>query len=231
MPDSISAPTPRRSQKQASSTDSADPAPVAGEAWSWPRFFRNAAILAAAITLGVWFMADGVWPNVFPKRFGVVEAGELYRSGELTPAATRKVVESHGIRTIIDLGAYSAGSDEATRAQATAEALGVERFRFSLRGDGRGDPNEYVQALRLAMDPANQPVLIHCAAGAQRTSCAIGFYRIIEDDWTIDRVIQDARRYDHDPADNPHVRGMLDRWTPEVERALETGSPIPTPGN
>lgn len=188
--------------------------------WSWPRFFRNAIVTAAVVSLGVWYAVEGVIPNIVPKRFGVVEAGAIYRSGELTAAATRRVVSAHGIRTIIDLGAHEPGTIEESRAGAVARSLGVERLRFDLEGDGRGDPDWYVRALRIMADPGAQPVLVHCSAGAQRTGCAVALHRMIREGWTLDRAIEEARRYDHDPRDNPHVIGMIEQWRGEIESAL-----------
>lgn len=167
-------------------------------------------------------------PNLAPKRFAEVVPGVLYRAGEGTPAATRRVVEAHGIRTIIDLGAHEPGSHEEDLAQRTAEALAVRRVRFNLYGDARGDPNDYAEALRLASDPANQPVLVHCGAGAQRTGCFVALHRHIIEGWELDRAYTEATRYGHDADDpNSHVRAMLDRWARPVADALRTGDAIP----
>ena len=67
-------------------------------------------------------------PNVEPKNFGVVVQGTLYRSGELTPAATHHVVDERHIKTIVDLGGYDGNPVGERLAQRTAEALGVEQI-------------------------------------------------------------------------------------------------------
>jgi len=53
---------------------------------------------------------------------------------------------------------------------------GIECVEFLLPSDGTGDPEKYVRALQLMTDPQRQPVLVHCGAGAQRTSTAVILY-------------------------------------------------------
>lgn len=215
---------------QVSTTDTAIPIERRSTGWSWARFTRNALIIVAVVALTVWAWVDNAAPNLFPKNFGEVTTGEVYRSGRLTPEAMRKVVEDKGVRTIVDLGAWNPGSGGDQRERLTAESLGASYVRLPLFGDGRGDPNQYVRALRVITDPGAQPVLVHCAAGSERTGVAIALYRMIEQGWTIDQAMDEARRFRHDPAGNPHVREMLDTWCAPIEGALRTGAVIPYDG-
>lgn len=194
--------------------------------WSWPRFGRNATLLAAVIAASAWYVAAGVVPNLVPKRFGTVVEGHVYRSGELTPAATRDVVNAHNIKTIIDFGAHTPDSPADRRAQSTAEALGVHRVVLPLYGDATGDPNRYVEALRILRDPAYHPVLVHCSAGSQRTGCAVALFRTLDQGWSREAALAEAANYDHDPADNPKLGRMLDLYTDAIDDALRTGATI-----
>lgn len=175
----------------------------------------------------VWFYVAGVRPNLVPKNFGVVEAGKLYRAGELTTAAMRKVVEQHGIRTIVDLGAYGEGTRADARAAAVADALGVERYRFHLHGDATGNPNNYVQALAIMTDPAKQPVLVHCGAGSERTGCAVVLYRAIEQRASVPESYPETFDFKHRDEQNPWLRRMLETWGIKILRAHAAGVQIP----
>lgn len=199
-------------------------------AWSWARFTRNAILIVGAVALGVWLWVGNLAPNLFPKNFGEITPGEVYRSGRLTPEAMRDVVETHGVRTVVDLGAWEFGSPGDRRERQTVRALGASYERLPLFGDGRGDPNQYVRALEIMSDPDAQPVLVHCAAGSERTGVAVGLYRMIEQGWTMEQAMGEAREFRHDPADNPHVREMLETWLAPIEAALRTGETIPYDG-
>jgi hypothetical protein len=195
------------------------------------------AVVAAAAV--VWVQV--IRPNVVPKNFGVVDEGRVYRSGQLTPAAMRRVVERHHIRTVIDLGSYWAGERLADargdrRNQQMTEAMDTTRYVLPLFGDGTGNLNYYVQALRLMNDPRNQPVLVHCGAGSERTGLAAILYSRLRGGATdTAAAIEEAKRFHHNPAKNPGVRAILEKWGPEIVRcAREGGSvagfdPVPAP--
>ncbi len=206
---------------------------------------RSKLILAlvAAAVVGVMLYINVVRPNLVPKNFGVVEQGRVYRSGQLTPSAMRGVVEREHIKTVIDLGSYWDGArlvDEAgnRRNQRVAEALGVTRYEMPLVGDGTGNANWYIHAVRVMSDPARQPVLVHCGAGSERTSVASILYEQLKNG-TPDNAeaVERARAFRHNPKKNPHVREVLDQWGAQILRCVRDGGqlsgfdaiPEPTP--
>lgn len=219
-----SAHPPRAEQFEGTPPKSPAPAP-----WSWRHFTRNTILVAAVLVLVGVFVVEGVIPNLVPKNFGVVDEGRVYRSGELTTMALTSVVEDHGIKTIIDFGAHDRDPAGERREQATADALGVRRIVLNLEGDATGDPNRYADALRIMRDPESGPVLVHCAAGAQRTGCAVALYRSLVDGWDDERALLEAEQYKHDPNDNPKMRQMFHTWKDEIARALDTDATIVYP--
>lgn len=189
-------------------------------------------LIGVAIAVGITGFQDLIKPNVFPKRFGEVVPGQIYRSGKLTPAALTKVVREHDIKTIVDFGAWPEGSRADQREAATAEALGVDRVRLpGLSGDSTGEINGYVEALRIMNDPARQPVLVHCGAGTERTGCVVALYRMFEEGWTLEDAYAEADDKGHSPDRNPHLRETLEQYTELIRESLETGVPITLPGD
>lgn len=187
-------------------------------------------VIALLVTLAAVGYRNLVHPNIFPKRFGVVVPGSIYRSGKLTTAALTKVVRENDIKTVVDLGAWVEDTPENRRAnereQATSDALGVERHVFQLIGDATGDPNQYAEALEIILDPANQPVLVHCGAGTERTGCVVAMYRMYHDGLTLDEAYAEAEKAGHSGGRNPHLREVLETWSGPVLESVRTGEPI-----
>lgn len=192
-------------------------------------FSRNAVIITAVGGLAAAWIVNGVIPNVRPKNFDVVEPGRLYRSGVLTSAAMKKVVEENEVELVIDLGAHHAGSKSEKREEQTVRVLGVDRVQLRLFGDGTGDPNEYVEALRL-LKAAEGAALVHCAAGAQRTGVTVALYRMIEEGWTMEAALAETALHGHDPTKNTELEPYLRRWAEPIRASLRTGERIPYDG-
>lgn len=169
-------------------------------------------LVGVAIAAVVTIYFTSIRPNTHPKNFAVVEPGKVYRSGQLTPAAYRKVVEEHGIKTIIDLGSGKDHPEVEKLNAAVAESLGVKRYVAALEGDARGNPNWYVWALRIATDPANQPVLVHCGAGSERTGCIVTLYNAKQHGTPLAEGYERADDFGHDPRKNPHLKSVLDTY-------------------
>ncbi len=192
---------------------------------------RRTWILSAlgSLALAVGAYAAVIRPEFAPRRFGEVVAGKIYRSGRLSPGALTRLHREHRFRTVVDFGAWEPGSPEELREQRTAEALGITRRVFRLEGDSRGDPNAYVQALKLMRDPNALPILVHCSAGSERTGCVVMLYRTLEEGVSAEDAYREAQRYDHEPAKNPHLMETFRTWKAPIREALRTGAPIPVP--
>jgi protein tyrosine phosphatase (PTP) superfamily phosphohydrolase (DUF442 family) len=154
------------------------------------------------------------------KNFGIVVPDALYRSGYLTPDALSKVYNQYKIRTIIDLGGSEPGTPEYKAEVEAAQELGIKRFPFVLPGDGTGDPNIYIQALRLIADPSNQPVLVHCAAGAYRTSTVVILYQNIFMDQPIWTAVSQSAQFGYQPGKNSQSLAYLAEHLAAIRQAL-----------
>lgn len=195
------------------------------QAWPTARklYWLRRAIAAMVVTL----VFASIWTVVVKNRFyvvnfGVVEPGALYRSGQLSKNSVRKVLQDNHIELIVNLCAPNPKDANVAAEEKAAADLGIDRQSFPLRGDGRGDPNMYVKAVQaiVAARKAGKPVLVHCAAGAQRTSGVIACYQVIIEGKSEDAAFREAQRYLYDPKHNPYLRPYFDEHLPEWRKAL-----------
>ncbi len=137
--------------------------------------------IAAGTLVGV-FRRD-----LFPRHWEVVDQASVYRSGELSSALVKKTWEKNKIKSVIDLMGPE-GDDPANEKAAIAAAaeLGINRQFFQLIGDGTGEVENYIGAIKAIVDSKkqNNPVVVHCATGTYRTGGVIACYRTLVQGWT-----------------------------------------------
>ncbi len=162
-------------------------------------------VVLALVGGGVWVWEDVLEDRFVPKRWGVVEEGRIYRSGQLHPALVHKTLERHGIDLVISLiDLTHADDDDRTADEAERIAcaqLEIERRVFPLQGDGTGTIENYAQAIASIVEclEDDRRVLVHCAAGAQRTGGVVTGFRVLVQGWDPKRACAEMAEYDWDP--------------------------------
>jgi protein-tyrosine phosphatase len=119
--------------------------------------------------------------RVIAKRWGVVVPGRIYRSGQISKWVLPRKLQEHGIEVVVDLTNIVPDDIHQQAEIATLKRLGIEHHRFRLTGDGSGDIQNYANAIGMLAEceQAGRPVLVHCAAGAQRTGGVVAAYRVL----------------------------------------------------
>ena len=106
----------------------------------------------------------------------------IYRSAQPREGA-QDALSGLGIKSVISLR-WSADDakllPDAQRIHAPIESWDV-------------DHDEVMRALKALIDPENQPVLLHCRHGADRTGTVIAAYRMIVEDWSAEDAIEEMR--------------------------------------
>jgi protein tyrosine/serine phosphatase len=195
---------------------------VAGDKKRRSRRLAGWILAVCLVGGGVWFWDGVVKDRVIPKRWAVVEEGRIYRSGQLSAALVKKMLQRHGIQVIVSLNGAAPQDRDQQAEQKAAEELGVELLRFPLRGDGTGDVGHYTQAVAAVAEARRQgkPVLVHCAAGAQRTGGVIACYQLLLEHLPPAEVVAEMRQHGWDPRDNPALLKYLNQNLGEIATRL-----------
>jgi uncharacterized protein (TIGR01244 family) len=97
--------------------------------------------------------------------------GQFYRSAQLSGQRLGEEIDRYGIKTVVNLRGENVGKgwyDDEVAATAEHGARHVD-FRMSARRDLTPAQTQELLAL---LDTAEQPVLVHCMSGADRTGLA-----------------------------------------------------------
>jgi protein tyrosine/serine phosphatase len=153
-----------------------------------------------------------------PTRDGVTRHGRVFRSDSLAHAAPEDVVhlvEERGVRTVVDLRGVTEVDAYPNRPMADAgvtvhhvplidpekrEQSGLEwdtmtlvdLYRFLLESAGP----EFVEVLQIIAEPANHPLVFHCAAGKDRAglvaATVLGLLEVDDDEIVADYAATEA---------------------------------------
>lgn len=142
------------------------------------------------------------------RNWGVVAPGRLYRSNHPLPWQLRLAARHHGIRTVINLRGNRAdcGADALSRAEAARLGLAHIDAPFESRGAPHKDRILRLAAIFQAMD---EPALIHCKSGADRTGLAAGLWLMLQGRPVAEALAQLSLRHGHVAASRT---GILDAF-------------------
>lgn len=169
------------------------------------------------------------------KRWGIVVPGLIYRSGQLRAGMIERTLRKYGIRVILNLRGRRGSSPEHVREAEVARALDIRLISLPLKGDGTGELAQYFRAIQhmVAAERDSNPLLVHCAAGAQRTGGVVAAYRLLIQKVPPELVYDEMRRYGWKP-DNTALLDYLNDNMAELAHMLAEaqvidGVPDPAP--
>lgn len=174
---------------------------------------RWIAIVAVLVLIGVGIKYGRY--HVFAKRFAVVEEGQVYRSGLLKAGPLERVIREHEIRTILTLLKFEEDDPDQVAEKALAEREGIAILRIPMPGNGCGTFDQLEQAAGSVADEAHWPMLVHCAAGVQRTGASLAVWRMKYGGWNLEQALAEMRRHGYDEGDNPELREHLMEFSRE----------------
>ena len=112
------------------------------------------------------------------RNFRCVIAGKCYRSGQPSDAFLEELQRTHGIRSILNLRDENLGEPWYEEEKKAAERLGIKLVNVGLSSTEQPPDFEFRRFVD-GMDSCEQPVLIHCAGGNDRTGLASAVYLML----------------------------------------------------
>jgi protein tyrosine/serine phosphatase len=178
-------------------------------------------LLSFGIGGTIWWK-DGGKRLFFPRNFAEVEPG-LYRSGQIHRRLIEEVLREKQIDLVIDL-ARDRWRDEDDRAEREATArLGIPLLSLRrLGGDGRGDPQDYVEALAALAEARREGrrVLVHCRGGSERTGVFFQLYRTLYQGWSPEQAFDEYASFRNKPPSQTKTPGYIDAHLDEIVAGL-----------
>ena len=113
------------------------------------------------------------------KNLYLIEDG-FYRGSQPTAQGFQEL-QDLGVRTVLDLA--GGGGDAVFVPGGPLKLVHIPMTAFELRDD------RVLEALRVMVDPANRPLMIHCKQGADRTGALVALYRIVVQGWTKQKAV------------------------------------------
>lgn len=105
---------------------------------------------------------------------------KLYRSAQPT-AEGMKNIEKMGIKMVVNLRSFHSDDDELEGTNLKSESITMKAWH--------AEDKEIVRFLKIVTNPVNQPVLVHCQHGADRTGTMCAIYRIVIEGWSKEDAI------------------------------------------
>lgn len=159
--------------------------------WTKKRYWIPGVVLLGFIVTGGYILATH---NTNGYNFGVVKEGSLYRSAQPNEAFLEELIARYHIKTIIILRGNVPQFEKEF-----AERHGVAIHHLPMKASHEPPEENVEEFLRIVMDCRNQPVLIHCRAGVDRTGVLIAVWRIRCDGWSLEKAKQEMKYYWHIP--------------------------------
>lgn len=139
---------------------------------------RTAQPIAPAERPGTW--AKPIQRPGLPNLHQV--SPDLYRGAQPEADGAREL-EKLGVRTVVNLRTFHADPDEAA-------ATGPAHERIYMKA-WHAEDEDVVKFLRIATDPTQTPVFVHCQHGSDRTGTMCAAYRIVVQGWTKEEAIRE----------------------------------------
>lgn len=140
--------------------------------------------------------------------FHVIDPG-VWRSAEPNEESLMRM-QNHGLKTVVDFRVWGVEGVENTKQ--IAEKLKLQYHHFPIIAGEEQDLAKLDAILAVMENPANQPVLIHCRAGKDRTGMMTALYKIKNTDAKFHDIYREMLMFGYDHTGIPNLMKTIRRW-------------------
>lgn len=182
---------------------------AAPEARFTPRAKRLIVLFLVFDLLTIIGLAAALAATWYPKRLAEVEPGVLYRSAQPTGRQLRHVIDRYGIKTVVI--ARDGDSERIIDEKKAAAEAGIKVVQLPIVSGEEIGTAEFDTFRATMDDPANRPVLVHCAAGRHRTGLLCAMYRIRGQGWDAAKARQEMLSFGFEQERHKELLDQFDR--------------------
>ncbi len=181
-------------------------------------------IVGVVLGLGIWWWLEDGRHLFFPKNWGVVEEGRIYRSGRIHRRIIEDVLREHGIEVVVDLAGTDGWDPNFQPERDAAKKLGIELHTFSgLDGYGLGSFDDYTESFAKLLEARRdgRPILVHCGGGSERTGATFAWYRMLLHGWDGARAWEEYLSYRASVPRSDDLRRFVNEKFPEIIKRMQ----------
>ena len=188
----------------------------------WRKLFPRVVLSMLLLGGGIYLFDEYIKWDLFPKRWGVVEEASIFRSGQLSPRQIQKQLQKHDIDVVVSLMSPLPGDSAYEAEKKVSKAYNIDRYEYPLLGNGTGDITQYAAAITKIHESvqADKTVLVHCAAGTQRTGGVVASYRILVQGKPVNQAVNEMKRYGWRSKKNPDLLPYINEHMSELTSLL-----------
>lgn len=163
---------------------------------------------------------DNFAPLTIFDNFRAIKPGRAYRSAQLDATSLELVLGEYQIRTIVNLRGTNEDKPWYQNERRVAEELGVTLVDIPMSAQ-RLPPRDVLLQIYDTFVEAEEPILIHCEAGADRTGAASVIWRmVVRGDPKSAAASELSPCYGHFPAAYPAMDELVRIFLPDRDWIL-----------
>ena len=138
-----------------------------------------------------------------------IVAPNIMRSAQPSEENFKILKEHYNVKTILNLRDNKQHSEWEKK---VVEKLGMKYINIPMSGTKKQSKEKIEKCLAIISNRSNQPILVHCLAGKDRTGLVFAAYRIKYDNWSFNDALVEMFAYGYNQAHCFILRESLIEW-------------------